>query len=64
VPEQLPHELSAILNKKNVKAVLETDAINPIALAMLLPDSTPVLCTRSDTDGQAYCDAVQPWQTR
>ncbi|MDT5011345.1 MAG: uncharacterized protein QOH57_2962 [Mycobacterium sp.] len=60
VAAQLPHGLNAILNKDNVKAVLETDAINPVALAMLVPDGTPVLLTCSDSDGQASCDAVQP----
>ena len=44
----------------NVKAVVESDAINPVALAMLVPDGTPVLLTCSDSDGQARCDAVQP----
>jgi len=52
--------LSAILNPANVKAVVESDAINPVALAMLVPAGTPVLLTCSDTDGQATCQAVQP----
>ena len=60
VPAQLPDGLSAILNPANVKAVVESDAINPVALAMLVPAGTPVLLTCSDTDGQATCQAVQP----
>jgi pimeloyl-ACP methyl ester carboxylesterase len=59
-PAQLPNGLGAILNPGNVKAVVESDAINPVALAMLVPDGTPVLLTCSDSDGQARCDAVQP----
>jgi uncharacterized protein len=60
VPAQLPDGLSAILNPGNVKAVVEADAINPIALAMLVPAGTPVLLTCSDSDGQAECQTVQP----
>ena len=60
VPAQLPDGLSAILNPTNVKAVVESDAINPVALAMLVPAGTPVLLTCSDSDGQATCQAVQP----
>jgi len=59
-PAQLPNGLGAILNPGNVKAVVESDAINPVALAMLVPAGTPVLLTCSDTDGQATCQAVQP----
>ncbi len=51
--------MSAILNPDNVKAVVESDAINPVALAMLVPAGTPVLLTCSDSDGQATCQAVQ-----
>ena len=60
VPAQLPDGLSAILNPGNVKAVVETDAIDPLALAEAVPAGTPVLLTCSDSDGQANCDAVQP----
>jgi uncharacterized protein len=60
VPAQLPNGLGAILNPGNVKAVTESDGINPVALAMLVSDGTPVLLTCSDSDGQARCDAVQP----
>jgi hypothetical protein len=60
VGTKLPNGLSAILNPSNVKAVVESDAINPVALAMLVPTGTPVLLTCSDSDGQATCLAVQP----
>jgi pimeloyl-ACP methyl ester carboxylesterase len=60
VGTQLPDGLSAILNPANVKAVVESDAINPVALAMLVDEGTPVLLTCSDSDGQATCQAVQP----
>jgi uncharacterized protein len=60
VPAQLPNGLGAILNPGNVKAVMESDAINPVALAMLVGEGTPVLLTCSDSDGQARCDAVAP----
>jgi hypothetical protein len=60
VPAQLPNGLSAILNPRNVSAVLQTDGINPVALAMLVSAGTPVLLTCSDSDGQAKCDAVKP----
>jgi hypothetical protein len=59
VPAQLPDGLGAILNPMNVKAVVEADAINPVALAMLVPAGTPVLLTCSDSDGQANCQTVQ-----
>ncbi|MBV9513262.1 MAG: hypothetical protein JO280_04330, partial [Mycobacteriaceae bacterium] len=62
-PAQLPNGLSAILNPGNVKAVVESDAINPVALAMLVPAGTPVLLTCSDSDGQATCQTVQPLAT-
>jgi uncharacterized protein len=60
VPASLPDGLGAILNPTNVKAVVESDAINPVALAMLVPAGTPVLLTCSDSDGQATCQVVQP----
>ena len=60
VPASLPDGLSAILNPGNVKAVVESDAINPVALAMLVPAGTPVLLTCSDSDGQATCQVIQP----
>lgn len=60
VPAQLPDGLGAILNAGNVKAVVEADAIDPLALAEKLPTGTPVLLTCSDSDGQASCQAVRP----
>lgn len=59
-PAKLPEGLSAILNPGNIKAVLETDAIDPLALAARVPAGTPVLVTCSDSDAQASCDAEKP----
>jgi hypothetical protein len=59
-PAKLPEGLSAILNPGNAKAVLEADAIDPLALAAKVPNGTPVLLTCSDSDVQAFCDAEQP----
>ena len=59
-PAQLPNGLSAILNPANVGAVLQTDGINPIALAMLVPAGTRVLLTCSDADRQAACETMKP----
>ena len=54
-PAQLPEGLNAILSPVNVKAVVEADAIDPLALADKLPAGTPVLLTCSDSDSQANC---------
>ena len=59
-PAKLPEGLSAILNPANAKAVLEADAIDPLALAAKLPNGMPVLLTCSDSDVQAFCEAEQP----
>lgn len=59
-PAALPDGLSAILNPGNVKAVVEADAIDPLALASKVPTETRVLLTCSDADGQASCAAVRP----
>jgi hypothetical protein len=59
-PAQLPDGLNAILNPGNVKAVVEADGIDPLALAAAIPAATPVLLTCSDSDGQAGCPAEQP----
>jgi len=59
-PAKLPEGLGAILNPSNVKAVVEADSVDPLALAPRVPTGTPVLLTCSDTDAQAYCDAEQP----
>jgi len=60
VPPKLPEGLGAIVNPGNVKAVLETDAIDPLALAAKVPAGTPVLLTCSDADAQATCEAEGP----
>jgi hypothetical protein len=59
-PKQLPDGLGAILNAGNVKAVVEADAIDPLALAVKIPTGTRALLTCSDSDGQAGCEAVRP----
>ena len=59
-PAQLPEGLGAILNPGNVKAIMEADKIDPVALAAQVPAGTPVLLTCSDSDRQANCDTVQP----
>ena len=59
-PAKLPDGLGAILNAGNVKAVVEADGIDPLALAAKLPTGTPVLLTCSDSDGQASCESVRP----
>jgi len=56
-PAQLPEGLGAVLNPGNVKAVVEADAIDPLALAAKLPAGMPVLATCSDSDAQADCEA-------
>ena len=60
VPQQLPEGLGAILNPANVKAVVEADAIDPLALAAKIPAGTPVLLSCSDSDSQADCTAERP----
>jgi hypothetical protein len=59
-PAQLPEGLGAVLNPGNVKAVIEADAIDPLALAAKLPADMPVLATCSDSDAQADCGAERP----
>lgn len=60
VPATLPDGLGSIVNPGNVRAVVETDKIDPLALAAAVPAGTPVLLTCSDADTQARCDAVRP----
>ena len=60
VPAKLPEGLSAILYPGNVKAVVEADAIDPVALAAHIPGGTPVLLTCSDSDAQASCTNMKP----
>jgi uncharacterized protein len=57
---KLPEGLGAIVNPGNVKAVVEADKIDPLALAAKVPAGTPVLLTCSDTDSQAKCEAEKP----
>ena len=59
-PADLPDGLGAILGPANVKAVVESDAIDPLALAAKIPAGTPVLLTCSDSDGQARCSDMKP----
>jgi uncharacterized protein len=60
VPDKLPEGLNAIVSPGNVKAVVETDKIDPLALAAKVSAGTPVLLTCSDTDSQAKCDTEKP----
>jgi hypothetical protein len=60
VPDKLPEGLGAIVNPGNLQAVIETDKIDPLALAAAVPAGTPVLLTCSNADNQARCDAVGP----
>jgi hypothetical protein len=60
VPAQLPEGLGAIVNAGNIKAVIEADRVDPLALAAKVPAGTPVLLTCSDSDGQARCGALRP----
>lgn len=60
VPTDLPEGLSAIVNPGNVAAVVDTDRIDPVALAAKVPAATPVLLTCSDADSQADCANERP----
>ncbi|OBG42198.1 hypothetical protein [Mycolicibacterium fortuitum] len=60
VPADLPEGLSAIVNKDNLKAIIEADKIDPLQLAAALPDGMPVLLTCSDSDSQASCELERP----
>ena len=57
---QLPDGLSALLNPGNVRAVVGTDAIDPLVVAAKIPAGTPVLLTCSDADAQSNCADVKP----
>jgi hypothetical protein len=59
-PAKLPEGLGAILNPANVKAVVEADAIDPLAQAAKVPAGMPVLATCSDSDAQADCTSEKP----
>ncbi len=56
----LPDGLSVFLNPGNVKAVMQTDAIDPLAVAAKIPAGTPVLLTCSDVDAQSGCAGIKP----
>ncbi|KGI66272.1 hypothetical protein MJO55_00750 [Mycolicibacterium rufum] len=60
VPDKLPDGLNAIVNAGNLKAVVDADRIDPLALAARVPAGTPVLLTCSDADNQARCANVRP----
>lgn len=60
VPTTLPDGLGSIVNPGNVRAVVEADNIDPLALAAAVPAGTPVLLTCSDADSQARCESMQP----
>ncbi len=60
VTADLPDGLGGILSPGNAKAVLSSDAIDPVELAARIPAGTPVLLTCSDSDAQAPCSAMQP----
>lgn len=60
VSDTLPDGLNSIVNAGNIKAVIEADKVDPVALAAAVPAGTPVLLTCSDSDSQARCDAVKP----
>jgi len=60
VAQNLPEGLGALLNPGNVKAVIETDKIDPLTLAAKVPAGTHVLLTCSDADQQATCASVKP----
>jgi hypothetical protein len=59
-PATLPDGLGAILGPGNVKAVVESDAIDPVELATRIPAGTPVLLTCSDSDAQSGCADITP----
>lgn len=60
VPADLPEGLGAIVNAGNIKAVIEADRVDPVALAAKVPAGMPVLLTCSNSDSQARCDALRP----
>ncbi|TRW88054.1 hypothetical protein FK535_05110 [Mycolicibacterium sp. 018/SC-01/001] len=60
VPATLPDGLNAIVNPGNIKAVVDADRIDPLALAEQVPAGTPVLLTCSDSDNQANCANARP----
>ena len=60
LPAKRPEGLSAIVSPGNLKAVVDADKVDPLALAARIPAGTPVLLTCSDTDRQADCKVERP----
>jgi alpha-beta hydrolase superfamily lysophospholipase len=60
VSDTLPDGLNSIVNRGNIKAVVEADKVDPVSLAAAVPAGTPVLLTCSDSDSQARCEAMKP----
>jgi hypothetical protein len=60
VSDTLPDGLNSIVNRGNIKAVVEADKVDPVSLAAAVPAGTPVLLTCSDSDSQARCPAMEP----
>ncbi|OBF73423.1 hypothetical protein A5750_14280 [Mycobacterium sp. 852002-51613_SCH5001154] len=58
VPPNEPPGLRPIINAANARALLEEDALDPVALAAKLPRGMPVLLTCSDADRQITCQDV------
>jgi hypothetical protein len=58
VPPDEPAPLKPIINAADARALLQEDAIDPVALAAKLPRAMPVLITCSDADLQITCQDV------
>lgn len=58
VPPDEPPALKSVINAANAHALLQEDAIDPVALAAKLPRAMPVLVTCSDADLQITCQDV------
>jgi pimeloyl-ACP methyl ester carboxylesterase len=58
VPPDEPPGLKSVINATNAHALLQEDAIDPVALAAKLPRDMPVLVTCSDADLQITCQDV------
>lgn len=58
VPPNEPAALQPVINATNARALLEEDALDPVALAAKVPHGMPVLLTCSDADRQITCADV------
>lgn len=58
VPPNEPPGLRPVINAADARALLEEDALDPVALAAKLPRGMPVLLTCSDADRQITCGDV------